>query len=214
MIDTSKIYTSKNYGKFKIVKYKTAKNILIEFIDTGYITKTKAQYIRNGSVKDLLLPTVCGVGFIGDGEHKSMANSVIFAKYKAWSHMMTRCYCPKYHKIQPTYINCTVDPIWHNYQNFATWYDENYIDGYQLDKDKLQENIESKVYSPKTCVFISKAENSQISNSKTYTFKSPLGVIHNIFNLTRFCKEYGLGQPSMSAVSLGKRNHHKGWTNA
>ena len=41
------------------------------------------------------------------------------------------------------------------------WCDKNYIKGFELDKDILQKNIPNneKIYSPNTCIFVSKSEN-------------------------------------------------------
>ena len=71
--------------------------------------------------------------------------------------MFDRCYYSGYQDNNPTYRGCTVAEEWHNFQNFAKWYEDNYIEGYQLDKDiKVEGN---KVYGPDTCMFISKQEN-------------------------------------------------------
>ena len=51
---------------------------------------------------------------------------------------------------------------WHNYQNFAEWFNKNYISGYELDKDLLSNN--DKIYSPCTCVFIPKLLNKFMAN--------------------------------------------------
>lgn len=45
---------------------------------------------------------------------------------------------------------------WHIFANFEKWYDENYIDGYEIDKDKLGNGL---LYSPETCCFLTKNEN-------------------------------------------------------
>ncbi|ALY07069.1 hypothetical protein VmeM32_00078 [Vibrio phage vB_VmeM-32] len=76
--------------------------------------------------------------------------------------MLGRCYDSKIQEKQPTYIDCSVCDEWHYFQNFATWYYDNYPkDGisekYQLDKDlKVNGN---KIYSPETCLFVSHAVN-------------------------------------------------------
>ena len=102
---------------------------------------------------------------------------------------------------------------WHNFQTFATWYEENYPkDGrtYQLDKDKLSGLV--KIYSPETCVFLLPQENSELSHSKIYKFTSPDGECVEIFNLDKFCRKNGLTAPNMRHVLSGRRKHHKGWT--
>ena len=61
-----KVFTSKNYGDFKVVEYLGSENIKIVFLNTGYQTTVAATTIRKGSVKDRLAPSVCGVGVVGD----------------------------------------------------------------------------------------------------------------------------------------------------
>ena len=76
--------------------------------------------------------------------------------------MLNRCYDEKFHEKYPTYIGCEVDKNWHNFQNFAEWYYNNYyeIEGGKmcLDKDILYKH--NKVYSPKTCIFVPQTINS------------------------------------------------------
>jgi hypothetical protein len=49
-------------------------------------------------------------------------------------------------------------------------------------------------------------------NAKQYTFIDPNGNKVDVFNLTKFSQEHKLHQGLMSAVALGKRGHHKGYT--
>ena len=60
-----KVYKSKSSGDFKILKYNDKKNVEIQFLTTGYETTVHLGNIRNGSVKDRYLPSVCGVGVLG-----------------------------------------------------------------------------------------------------------------------------------------------------
>ena len=68
--------------------------------------------------------------------------------YVVWCDMLRRCYSEKYHKKKPTYKGCSVCNEWLLFSNFKRWFDENYIDGYVLDKDILLKN--NKVYVSKT----------------------------------------------------------------
>ena len=210
MLDISKIYSSVNYGDFKVLNYFNAKSIEIEFIDTGYKTKVQAFQIRNGKVKDKLMLTVFGVGFMGDGDYKAKVKGKQTKAYQTWSDMLRRCYSDKFQLKHPTYIDCFVDPIWHNFQNFAQWFDENYIKGFDIDKDiKFEGN---KVYSPENCLFVSRKENSLKAHAKHYRFTSPEGETVNIYNLSEFCREKGLHQGHMCSVANGKLKQCKQWT--
>lgn len=212
MLDTSKIYTANNFGDFKVVEYINATNIVVEFTNTGYKTKTTAGNIKSGKVKDKLCPSVFGVGFVGDGEHAPYIKSKVTKQYNTWVSMLERCYSSKLHERHPTYTGCTACEEWHNFQNFAEWFDANYIDSFELDKDiKVKGN---KIYSPDTCVFVSAAENSIEAHAKRYKFIDPNGKKVDIYNLARFCRENNLTQPTMSSVNKGKIKNHKGWIKA
>ena len=210
MLDLSKIYNSSNYGQFKILNYINYKSVEIEFLETGYKTTTRTMEIRGGKVKDKLLPAVYGVGFLGDGEHKPSVDGKSTKAYNTWIGMLQRCYDPKFHSHHPTYIECTVDPTWYNFQNFAEWFELNYIEGFDLDKDCKIEN--NKVYSPDNCIFVSHKDNIVKAHAKHYIFISPKGETVNVYNLCKFCRENGLHQSSMVQVAKGKASHHKQWT--
>ena len=89
------------------------------------------------------------VGIIGEGIYVSRINSIRTKEYVAWDAMLQRCYDDKLHKRHPSYKDCTVCEEWLNFQNFAKWFNDNNIDGCQLDKDLLIKG--NKIYSPETC---------------------------------------------------------------
>ena len=212
MLDTSKIYKSTRSGGFKIIRHTSKERVLIEFINTGCQSIVYLHQAKMGSVKDRLKPSVLGVGFIGNGKYKSSIKGRHTKTYKTWMGMLSRCYCHKHQERQPTYKGCSVSPIWHNFQNFAKWFDNNYIDGLELDKDiKVKGN---RIYSPNTCLFVNAADNTIKATAKHYTFISPNGEVVNIYNMSEFCRNNELQQTSMIAVNKGKSNHHKGWAKA
>jgi len=139
------IYNSNNYGYFKIIKIHSYSKIDICFEKTNYILTTNGSHIRSGSVKDPFYPKICGVGFFGNHKFTNTNRKI----YDIWKIMIKRCYSDNPYK---SYINAIVCDDWHNFQNFSKWCDNNYIDGYQLDKDLLVEN--NKKYSSNTCVFV------------------------------------------------------------
>lgn len=214
MLDASKIYSSNNCGDFKIINYKSWNDITVEFLETGFVTKSRSPNILGGKVKDKLKPIAYGVGYFGDGSYKAKKNGKITKAYSAWFNMLERCYCPSFHKRQPTYKNCFVCDDWHNFQNFAKWFGQNYTEGLQLDKDVKQDGITNKVYSPETCIFIPHSENSSHSSAKKYKFISPSGVLIDVFNLRKFCRENNLTHSAMINIYHGKNNHHKNWRKA
>ena len=209
MLDTSKIYETKFNGSLKIVEYINNKNVTVEFIDTGYQTAATTKELKTGLIKDHLKPNVHDVGFIGVGDYKCRQNGLVTKAYKIWNGMIKRCYCKDAQARRPTYKGCSVDPIWHNFQNFAKWFEVNYIEGYVIDKDIIKEG--NKVYSPEFCKFVSPYENNEKAHAKHYEFISPKGIVTKIYNMAKFCRDNDLHKPSMYKVNLGQRKQHQDW---
>lgn len=55
---------------------------------------------------------------------------------------------------------------WLLFSNFKMWFDENYVEGYVLDKDLLSSGKSKRMYSPDTCCFIPKALNNILQTEK------------------------------------------------
>lgn len=92
--------------------------------------------------------------------------------------MMRRAYSDQFHTKSPSYKEVTVCEEWHNFQNFAKWYDENYyeVEGerMELDKDILVKG--NKIYSPKKCIFVPQRINILFVNNKNQRGNLPVGV--------------------------------------
>lgn len=195
--------------KLKILRYTNSVTVLVEFIDTGYKTTAEAGNIRKGNVKDYLSPTVSGIGFIGIGIYAPHDKDKRTDAFRAWNHMINRCYDKKVQEKHQTYIGCSVCNEWHNFQVFAEWFYKNTIKGFHLDKDiKVKGN---KIYSPLTCLFVSPSENNIASHARWYTIISPKNDLIKVYNMGKFCKDNGLTQSSMSRVCDGSRSQHKGY---
>jgi group I intron endonuclease len=54
-------------------------------------------------------------------------------------------------------------------------------------------------------------EKVQLALGQLFCVTSPEGQVFEIKNLSQFCRERGLSQGNMSAVSKGRLRHHKGW---
>lgn len=206
-------HQTNNYGTLEVVEYINKSSVYVRFIDTGYTTITRSNNVRNGRVKDKLKPCSCDIGYIGDGKYSAKVNGRNTIQYDVWRNMLKRCYDPKTQEKNPSYIGCSVCSEWHNFQNFAEWYCENYpTDGksYHIDKDiKIKGN---KVYSPEACTLVTQDENTVAARAKAYIFLTPKeGRQVFVHNLSEFCRKVGLNQSSMSAVFLGKQAQHKGW---
>ena len=78
--------------------------------------------------------------------------------YRVWKNMLQRCYSSKLHERQPTYKGCSVTEEWLTFSKFKAWMEKQKWEDKQLDKDLLFKD--NKVYSDKTCVFVSKMVNT------------------------------------------------------
>lgn len=205
-------HNTNQYGKLEIIDYKSAGNVTVRFVDTGYLTTASSWNIRNGQVKDKIKPSAYGVGYLGDGQYKASENGKDTKVYSRWIGMLDRCYGVKWKENNPCYLGCSVCEEWLNFQNFAQWFFENYPkDGndYELDKDiKIPGN---KVYGPDTCKFVTHSENASHARSKRYKLLSPEGKEIVVFNLMAFCRENNLRYSSMLKVSNGSRESCFGW---
>lgn len=119
-----------------------------------------------------------GVGYIGEGEFKVSLKRVYSPHYIYWMTMLKRCYSEKFQETSKTYMGCSVADEWHNFQNFAKWWEENFyeIDNetMHLDKDILVKG--NKIYSPETCVFVPHTINTLFVKSDVARGKYPIGV--------------------------------------
>ena len=77
--------------------------------------------------------------------------------YGRWIDMLRRCYSKKFHEKKPTYLGCTVCKEWLTFSSFREWMITQDWKGKELDKDLLFEG--NKMYSPETCVFVSREAN-------------------------------------------------------
>ena len=107
-------------------------------------------------------------------------DQIVCPYYKTWYGMLTRCYSKSYLKRKPSYIGCQVCPEWLYFSNFKTWMEEQNWEGKQLDKDLLSEG--SKVYSPKTCVFVTPDVNLFMTESTKSRGNFMLGVSYHKVN--------------------------------
>lgn len=82
--------------------------------------------------------------------------------YNTWKAMLERCYSESLKRRRPSYIGCTVCEEWLLFSNFKVWMETQDWKGNQLDKDLLIEH--NKVYSPETCLFLSREVNSFLTS--------------------------------------------------
>ena len=166
-------FTTKQGYEIEIVEYIDSKNIKVRF-EKGHALVVRMHDIKRGFIMNPLHPMTYGVGYLGIGEYKTKVNNVSTPYYRLWNKVLERCYSERYQIKNPTYKNCTISEEWHNFQNFAKWYEENYIEGFELDKDILVKG--NKIYSPETCCFIPPEINTLLIKCDGSRGIYPLGV--------------------------------------
>lgn len=117
-----------------------------------------------------------GIAYNSGGKYKTKDCGVRDPAYRAWFAILSRCYAESTQARQPTYIGCSIDSRWYDYQDFAEWfYNHKYSGmGYQLDKDLLIPD--NKIYSPETCCFVPQELNKIIIGCGKSRGKYPQGV--------------------------------------
>jgi len=174
------IHPTKQGCLLKIITYHNSQNCDVQFLDEYGYTVQNREYkeIIKGTIKNPYHPSVYGVGYGGEGRHRITIDNRRIKMSRKWSGALERSYCPKYHKRFPTYIGCSIDKHWANFQNFGDWFEANYkpeyMEGWCLDKDILFKG--NKIYSPETCCFVPSEINNLLTNRKNHRGEYPLGV--------------------------------------
>lgn len=184
-----------NYGSMmKVVEYNNSLDIRVKFIEHNYLTTSSWGEFIKGKIKSPYDKSVFKVGFIGIGDYKVWENDKMTPEYSTWRRMLERCYSPIEQKRSPTYKGCVVAEEWHNFQNFAKWYTDNYyevkLDTMNLDKDILVKG--NKLYSPKTCVFVPKRINGLFLKSTARRGSLPIGVYY-VKDKNRYGSKFNIG---------------------
>ena len=135
----------------------------VRFFKSGYEQIVSGAQIAKGNVQDRYSPSVFGIGIKGDGHR---ADDI--KMYDVWRSMLARCYNPKNPRYK-TYgaKGITVCERWKRFDYFLK--DVVQLPGYNkqqveegkivLDKDTIDRS--KMTYSPETCCFITKSENSK-----------------------------------------------------
>ena len=169
---------SKNCGHMTITEYRGANDIDATFTATGGVVKTTVCNFQKGGVKDPLLRTVFGVGFVGMGKYKTKVNNKTTKQYETWKNILSRCFVRYGSSNCPTYSDATVCDEWLNYQTFSDFYESNHYkipdQRVHIDKDIIKKG--NKEYSPEFCCFVPISINSIFTKSDVTRGKYLIGV--------------------------------------
>lgn len=174
---------TKQGSEFTIIDVKNRGNITIEFNDSFKFRQTVSLMdIARGTAKNPYFPSVEGVGYVGVGKYvistsDKDGNRKDSEAYDVWRSMMRRCYNQACQEKHPSYKGCSVNLIWHCFQNFAYWYYNNPYrqKGWHLDKDLIVRG--NKEYGPLRCAFLPPEVNYAMrTSSKDRRGEYPTGV--------------------------------------
>jgi len=165
-----------NYGSsVAIVKYRSSREVVIQYDDSKWIQTIQWGNFVKGSFKSPYCKTVYGIGFLGEGKY-----SPSDAWHVYWHAMFDRVYS------QTDYYRrycrgVSMQDNWHSYQIFAKWCEENHyeIDSemMSLDKDILLKG--NKNYSPETCIFVPQFINTIFIQGSGARGDLPIGVYYH-----------------------------------
>lgn len=173
-IEEGQTYPTREGGEVKVLEYISSENVIVEHQGiVKYTVRSSSVVIRRGNLKDRYRRSICKVGYIGIGAYSSAKRS---KTYKTWVGVIERCYLvgsDGKHRY-PSYADCSVSEEWHNFQNFAEWYEaQEKGEGWQIDKDILV--VGNRIYSKETCCVVPSQINT-LTNNNTPTGKSELPV--------------------------------------
>ena len=185
-----------------------AMNLQVEFEDGTIVDGIRMENFYSGKVRNINYPYSYGFGYIGLGEYKTIKeDGKTTLEYRTWSGVLERCYSEKFKLDNPTYIDCVCSQYFHNFQNFAEWYQENLWSENctVIDKDILHKN--SKLYSEDTCVLVDQRLNNLFTKSNKARGISPIG--------TSFSKAKNKYSSTMSMLDKNgiKKHRHLGYFN-
>lgn len=167
----------------------------------------------------------CGCGVCGMDARKSLVFGVgvndLYGEcgtvaHSTWSQMLLRCYSDVMRDKFPTYSDVTVCEKWHKFSNFKSWFDENYVEGYALDKDIILKG--NRLYSPETCCFVPREINTIFTKNNSNRGDLPIGVKRNHKKFSAsfgkrgkesFIGTYATAQEAFLAYKKAKESHIK-----
>ena len=178
------VVTTNNFGDVVIIDYVNSENIVVKFVDTGYVTSARSNQIYSGGIKDFYKPTVYGVGIVGE---KPDYNLRMSKTYKMWASMLRRCHNDAFKDKFKTYLDCTTSDNFKHFHYFREWcinqVGYNSLDDkgkvFQLDKDILSKVKGVKKYSEDTCCFVPQEINTLLCGADKMKDGVPAGICYH-----------------------------------
>ena len=175
---TGEVGTNNQGVEMRVIACRGRLDLDVEFND-GFI-KRNVTYsnFKNGRIKNPYAISVYGVGFLGEGPAIVSVNGKQSRQYSTWAMMIQRCYKRYPNSNNETYSECYVCDEWHNFQEFAKWYNDNFYqverEVMNLDKDIICKG--NKMYCPEMCAFVPSRINLLLLKGNKKRGMLPIGV--------------------------------------
>ena len=127
--------------------------------------------------------------------------------YDDWQNAIKRGFSYEAKLRHPTYKDITVCEEWLLFSNFRSWWVENNVRGWQLDKDII--NKGNLVYGPDSCIYVPGHINSLLTDHAASRGDYPLGVDKKQ-NKFRSCVHWGECQKYLGCFNTPEQAH-KAW---
>ena len=141
--------------------------------------------INNGKANPKLRKKIYGVG-VYDAPYPRNKDEQTKRIYRVWTDILERCYGKRQSDKMRSYYGCTICKEWESFLSFRKWYENNYIEGCNIDKDLFSNG--EKIYSPDTCCFVPQEINLLLNKSIEKNRPIPNGVKKKEYkNKTSYC---------------------------
>lgn len=176
------VIPSNKTGEYEVLSFEKGSKVRLRSLSCDNEVILRTHHASKGMIGNKMFPTFFGKGYLGEGKYKTRESTTAPKNiyYVTWENMLARCYYPKTSRYSAYGgKGVTVCEEWLNFQNFASWFEENYVDGWHLDKDILGDGME---YNPNVCRFIPQEVNGLLVNNTINIGKRsdlPVGVYYN-----------------------------------
>ena len=149
------------------------------------------------------------IGYINGKQKQKLIWSCPF--YATWRTMLCRGYSEKLKARYPTYKDVSVCPEWHLFSTFKAWMETQDWEDKHLDKDILIPG--NKVYSPKTCVFVTAQVNLFLGDCSASRGKYMIGCYWSkkSSKFMALCRNSFTGKSDYLGLFESELEAHQAW---
>jgi hypothetical protein len=170
------IHTTNEGYKVVIIEFFNSYNCTVQFEDGSILNNIQYNNLKLGNLKNKNHKSICGVGFLGNGEFLRKHNR---ESYRLWTSMLKKCYDKEYQAKNKYCHGFLVCDEWHNFQNFTKWFnDQNYMIDNYLVQNIIDPN--NKIFEPNKCCFLPHELNSLFAKNYLKMGLYPEGVTYDI----------------------------------